>query len=421
MIQRRPDIVALMANPHVLCMVLAGGRGRRLGPLTRDRAKPAVPFGGQYRIIDFVLSNLVNAGLLKVVVLTQYKSQSLNRHIARTWRMSPLLGNYVAAVPPQMRRGEHFFEGSADALYQNFNLIRDEAPDYIVVVSADHIYRMDPRQMLHAHMDSGAGMTVAGKRVPVADANAFGIIQSDRDGKVTGFLEKPEDPEPLPSDPAHVLASMGNYVFSTETLLDVITTDAHDTSSDHDIGGDIVPRMVESGDAYVYDFADNDVPGSTDRDRDYWRDVGTLDAFYQAHMDLVAPDPMFNLYNREWPIYTWNEPAPPAKFVFDDEGRRGVAYDSMVSQGVVVSGGTVRRSVLSPGVRVGSYSQVKESVLMEGVTVGRHATVRRAIVDKHVEIPVGVQIGLDVQRDRGRYVVTDDGVVVIGRGDKVDP
>jgi glucose-1-phosphate adenylyltransferase len=402
-------------------MVLAGGRGRRLDPLTRDRAKPAVPFGGQYRMIDFVLSNLVNGGLLKTVVLTQYKSQSLNRHLARTWRMSPLLGNYVAAVPPQMRRGEHFFEGSADALYQNFNLIRDEAPDYIVVFSADHIYRMDPRQMLDAHIDSGAGMTVAGKRVPLADASAFGVVQCDRDGKADDFVEKPEDPDPMHGDPDHVLASMGNYVFSTETLLDVITTDAHDPDSDHDIGGDIVPRMVDSGDVYVYDFATNDVPGSTDRDRDYWRDVGTLDAFHQAHMDLIAADPYFNLYNREWPIYTWNEPAPPAKFVFDEHGRRGVAHDSMVSQGVVVSGGTVRRSVLSPWTRVHSFSTVEESVLMHGVTVGRHATVRRAIVDKHVEIPEGAQIGVDLHRDRGRFVVTDDDVVVIGRGDKVDP
>jgi glucose-1-phosphate adenylyltransferase len=402
-------------------MVLAGGRGRRLDPLTRDRAKPAVPFGGQYRIIDFVLSNLVNAGLLKIVVLTQYKSQSLNRHLARTWRMSPLLGNYVAAVPPQMRRGEHFFEGSADALYQNFNLIRDEDPHYIVVFSADHIYRMDPQQMLDAHIDSGAGMTVAGKRVPVAEADAFGIIQARGDGSMTDFLEKPDNPEPLDDDPDHVLVSMGDYVFDTETLLDVITTDAHDTHSDHDIGGDIIPRMVDSGDAFVYDFAVNDVPGATDRDRDYWRDVGTLDAYYQAHMDLVASDPIFNLYNREWPTYSWNEPAPPAKFVFDDDGRRGGAYDSMVSQGVVVSGGTVRRSVLSPGVRVRSHSTVEESVLLHGVTVGRHATVRRAIVDKYVDIPEGAQIGLDLQRDRGHHVVTDDGVVIIGKGDKVDP
>ena len=410
-----------MAKPHVLCMVLAGGRGRRLDPLTRDRAKPAVPFGGQYRMIDFVLSNLVNGGLLKIVVLTQYKSQSLNRHLARTWRMSPLLGNYVAAVPPQMRRGDHFFEGSADALYQNFNLIRDEQPEYIVVFSADHIYRMDPRQMLHAHIDRGADVTVAAKRVPLADASSFGIVQAGPDGHMHGFLEKPEHPDPLPDDPDHVLASMGNYVFTTEALLEVITTDAHDSDSDHDLGGDVIPRVVASGGAYVYDFADNDVPGDTERDRDYWRDVGTLDAFYQAHMDLVTADPAFSLYNREWPTYTWNEPAPPAKFVFDEHGHRGAAYDSMVSQGVVVAGGTVRRSVLSPGARIGSYATVEESVLMHGVQVGRHATVRRAIVDKHVDIPEGAEIGVDLHRDRSRFVVTDAGVVVIGKGDKVDP
>ena len=410
-----------MADPHVLCMVLAGGRGARLDPLTRDRAKPAVPFGGQYRMIDFVLSNLVNGDLLQIVVLTQYKSQSLNRHLARTWRMSALLGNYVAAVPPQMRRGEHFFAGSADALYQNFNLIRDEDPDYVVVSSADHIYRMDPRQMVAAHIAGGAGVTVAATRVPLAEAGVFGVIQPDHHGNIAAFLEKPEDPDPLPDDRDHVLASMGNYVFTTEALLDVITADAHDTASDHDIGGDVVPRMVASGDARVYDLADNDVPGATERDCDYWRDVGTLDAYHEAHMDLVTADPVFNLYHREWPIYTWNEPAPPAKFVFDDEGRRGTAHDSMVSQGVVVSGGTVRRSVLSPGVRVRSHSAVEQSVLLHDVTVGRHAVVRRAIVDKHVEIPEGARIGVDLERDRGRFHVTDGGVVVIGKSDKVDP
>lgn len=403
-------------------MVLAGGRGRRLEPLTRDRAKAAIPFGGQYRMIDFTLSNLVNGGYLHIFVLTQYKSHSLNRHLAQTWRMSPLLGNYVAPVPPQQRRGARFFQGSADALYQNFNLIRDEAPDLVVVFSADHIYRVDPRQMVTAHLDSGASMTIAGRRVPLAEASAFGVIEADSSGKVTRFREKPPDPTPIHDDPDHAFASMGDYVFATSTLTDVIAEDAHDADSNHELGGDIVPRLVASGDAHVYDFATNQVPGSTERDSDYWRDVGTLDAFHHAHMDLVTADPVFNLYNREWPTYTWNEPAPPAKFVFDeDSGRRGVAHDSMVSQGVIVAGGSVRHSVLSPGVRVRSYSTVEESVLMHGVTVDRHAVVRRAIIDKYVNIPEGAQIGVDLERDRERFLVTDGGIVVIGKGDKVDP
>jgi glucose-1-phosphate adenylyltransferase len=400
-------------------MVLAGGRGRRLEPLTRDRAKAAITFGGQYRMIDVTLSNVVNGGYRQIVVLTQYKSQSLNRHLAKCWQMSPLLGDYIAAVPPQMRRGAQFFQGSADAIYQNFNLVRDADPDFVVAFSADHVYRMDPRQMVNAHIDSGAGVTVAGTRVPVGGANRFGVIQPGGDGRIAGFEEKPA--APAPDDDGRVFASMGNYVFSTRTLLEAMAADAHQPDSDHQIGGDVLPRLVAASDAYLYDFSTNDVPGSTERDRDYWRDAGTLDAFHAMHMDLVDVDPVFNLYNREWPLYTWTEPAPPAKLVFDEEGRRGVAYDSMVSQGVIVAGGTVRRSVLSPGVRVRSHCLVEESVLMHGVTVGRHAVVRRAIIDKHVDVPEGAQIGVDLHRDRGRFRVTDRGVVVIGRGDKVDP
>jgi glucose-1-phosphate adenylyltransferase len=409
-----------MAARNVLAMVLAGGRGTRLHPLSRDRAKPAVPFGGQYRLIDFALSNLVNGGFLKIVVLTQYKSHSLDRHIALTWRMSPLLGNYVTPVPAQMRRGARWFEGSADAIFQNFNLLNDEQPRYVIVFGADHIYRMDPQQMLLSHIESGAGVTVAGIRVPVHEANQFGVLQADASGLINEFLEKPEHPTPLPDDPDHVLASMGNYIFSIDTLRRAVTEDANDEDSDHDLGGNIIPMLVETGEAYVYDFADNDVPGSTERDRDYWRDVGTLDAYFEANMDLISVDPVFNLYNREWPIYTWNEPFPPAKFVFDTEGRRGQALDSMVSQGVIISGGSVRRSVLSPGVRVHSYADVSDCVLLNGVRIGRHAVVRNAIIDKIVQVPEGAQIGVDVARDRERFTVSDGGVVVIGKGDKVE-
>jgi glucose-1-phosphate adenylyltransferase len=402
-------------------MVLAGGEGKRLAPLTRDRAKPAVPFGGNYRLVDFALSNLANAGYLRIAVLTQYKSHSLDRHIAVTWRTSALLDNWIAPVPAQMRHGPRWFEGSADAIFQNLNLVNDEAPDHIIVFGADNIYRMDPRQLVEHHIATGAGVTVAALRVPIEQANAFGVIETESDGvRIKAFREKPTDPIGLPDASHQVYASMGNYVFSTKALVEALHLDARDQHSRHDVGGSLMPMLVERGEAAVYDFTTNVVPGTTGRDHAYWRDVGTLDAYYDSHMDLISVHPIFNLYNAEWPILTWTPPLPPAKFVFSGPDRLGHALDSMVCAGVVVSGGEVRRSVLSPGVRVHSGASVSGSVLMNGVSVGRGATVRTAIVDKNVEIPAGAKIGVDLERDGERFVVSAGGVVVIGKGQKVE-
>jgi glucose-1-phosphate adenylyltransferase len=409
-----------MSRPNVFGMVLAGGEGKRLAPLTADRAKPAVPFGGHYRLIDFVLSNLINGGYVRIAVLTQYKSHSLDRHVTTAWRLSPLLGNYVTPVPAQMRRGPRWFAGSADAIYQNLNLVHDERPDYVCVFGADHVYRMDPSQMVEEHIASGAGVTVAGIRVPISQAQEFGVIETAPDGKrIVAFREKPSDPVGLPDAPDQVFASMGNYVFSRSTLIHAVTMDASEESSNHDIGGDIIPMLVAAGEANVYDFAKNDVPGVTDRDRGYWRDVGTLDSYYDAHMELVSVHPVFNLYNQEWPILTWTEPLPPAKFVSTDAGM-GHAGDSMVCAGVLISGGSVRRSILSPEVRVHSYATVEGSILLHGVEVGRHAIVRNAIIDKNVSIPEGARIGVDLDLDRERFVVSPGGIVVIGKGQKVE-
>lgn len=401
----------MSARPRTLSIVLAGGEGKRLMPLTADRAKPAVPFGGSYRLIDFVLSNLANSNLRQIAVLTQYKSHSLDRHIAKTWRFSTMLGNYVAPVPAQQRLGPRWYQGSADAIYQSLNLIRDADPDYVVVFGADNIYRMDIEQMIEAHIDSGLGATVAGIRVPRSEASAFGIIDSAPDKKIKSFLEKPADPPGLPDSPEESFASMGNYVFSRRALVEALRSDAEDPTARHDMGGDIIPWFTAQGQSQVYDFRDNVVPGATEKDINYWRDVGTIDAFHEAHMDLVSVEPEFNLYNDEWPIWTDLVQAPGAKFVI-----RGRAEDSIVNAGCIISGGEVDRTVLSPNVQVDKWAQVSESVLMDSVQIGKNAVVRRAILDKHAVVPDGVQIGVDQEHDRARgLMVSSSGITVVGK------
>jgi glucose-1-phosphate adenylyltransferase len=403
--------------------VLAGGEGKRLMPLTADRAKPAVPFGGIYRLIDFALSNVVNSGYTKVVVLTQYKSHSLDRHISKTWRMSTMLGNYVTPVPAQQRIDKSWFQGSADAIYQSLNLVYDEIPDIVVVAGADHVYRLDFSHMVAEHVKSGAGVTVAAIRQPIDLADQFGVIEVDStSNKIQAFLEKPKDATGLPDSPNEILASMGIYVFSANVLIDAVTRDAEREGSGRDMGGDIVPDFVRRGEAYVYDVKDNPIPGSTDRDHGYWRDVGTIDSYYDAQMDLIAVHPVFNLYNYQWPIYTDHGNYPPAKFVFDSAGRVGLALDSAVSPGVVISGGQVSHSVLSPGVQIHSYATITDSVLLDFVEVGRHAIIHRAIIDKNVVVPAGVSIGVDRQHDLDRgFTVTDSGITVIGKSQEVRP
>jgi glucose-1-phosphate adenylyltransferase len=402
----------VISQRHVLGIVLAGGEGKRLFPLTLDRAKPAVPFGGNFRLVDFVLSNMVNAGYFRICVLTQYKSHSLDRHITQTWRMSTMVGNYVTPVPAQQRLGPRWYTGSADAILQSLNLVYDEKPDYLVVFGADHVYRMDPSQMVADHIDSGADATVAGIRVPRREATAFGVIKTAADGHhIAEFMEKPADPPAVPDDPDVAYASMGNYVFSTKALIEALKIDAADEASVHDMGGNIIPYFVNKGTANVYDFARNQVPGATDRDRGYWRDVGTLDAFMDAHMDLISVEPIFNLYNHDWPILSYPPPFPPAKFVED-----GTARDSMIGTGTIISGATVTRSVIAEDVHVNSGSRVEGSVIMPGVRIGRNAVVRHSILDKNVVVPDGAKVGVDVELDSDLYTVSPGGITVVGKG-----
>jgi glucose-1-phosphate adenylyltransferase len=411
------------AAPKVFGIILAGGEGKRLMPLTADRAKPAVPFGGQYRLIDFAISNLINSGLRQLVVLTQYKSHSLDRHISQTWRMSPLLDSYVASVPAQQRLGKRWFSGSADAILQSLNLINDEKPDIVVVIGADHVYRMDFRQMLAAHIESGARATVAGIRQPIGLANQFGVIDVDAKdpAKINDFLEKPQDPKGLGDSPAEVLASMGNYIFDADALIEAVESDGELPTSNHDMGGDIIPYFVGRGDAGVYDMKRNEVPGSTDRDRSYWRDVGTIESFFDAHMDLISTLPIFNLYNVDWPIHSQTVNSPPAKFVRDSVGRIGTAIDSIVSLGSVLSGTHLERSVIGPWALAAGGSTITDSVIFDHVRVGQGARINRAILDKNVVLADGATVGVDRDRDLARgFTVTETGITVVGKGVRVD-
>ena len=401
-------------------MILAGGEGKRLYPLTLDRAKPAVPFAGRYRIIDIVLSNFVNSGLSRIKILTQYKSASLEEHIARVWRLSPILDQFIEAIPAQQRTGLSWFKGSADAVFQTQHVLTDENPDIVAIFGGDHVYKMDVREMIADHVREKADLTVAAIPVPKAEAKSFGVIEADADGKIIAFHEKADSPPTMPGDDTKCLASMGNYVFTTGPLLSELEEDATKDDSNHDFGRDIVPSMVKKGmNVRVYDFATNKVPG--EELNGYWRDIGTVDAYHEAQMDLVAIQPQFNLYNQRWPIRTGMNHDPPAKFVFRDEqsARVGIATDSLVSPGSIISGGRLHRTVLSYRVRVNSFAEVTESVIFENVKIGRYARLRRCIIDKDVEIPAGAEIGFDLEKDKQRFYVSEKGIVVVPKRAKL--
>ena len=403
----------------VLTLILAGGKGTRLDPLTRDRAKPAVPFGGLYRIIDFTLSNCINSGLRRLLVLTQYKARSLDRHIAAGWGfLSRELEEYIDVLPPQQRIDEHWYKGTADAIYQNIYSIEKANPKYVLILAGDHIYKMDYGDMIQTHLDHKADLTIGCISAPLREGSNFGIMQVDNENRVKSFLEKPREPPPMPDDPQHCLASMGIYIFTARLMYELLCQDATHPQSDHDFGKNIIPNMIKTDRVYAFRFRDKNRKAIP-----YWRDVGTLDAYYQANMDLVDVDPVLNLYDREWPIRTYQPQLPPPKFVFFDEGlreqaRRGEAHDSMVCQGCIVSGGHVRRSILSPNVRVNSFALVENSILFDGVDVGRHCRIRRAIIDKEVSIPPNTTVGYDLDHDRQRgFTITEQGVVVIAKAE----
>ncbi len=400
---------------RVLAFVLAGGKGTRLYPLTKERAKPAVPFGGRYRLIDFVLSNLINSGIYSTYVLIQFKSQSLLQHIRDGWDFGGLLKNqFIIPVPAQMRSaGETWYRGTADAVYQNINLIEQADPHLVCIFGADHIYRMNIREMIEYHEQKRSQITVAAIPVPKAEAREFGVIECAHDGRITGFHEKSDNPPTMPGNPEMCLASMGNYIFSTGMLLKELYDDAANESSSHDFGRDILPSLVGKVDMFAYDFNTNRIPGDPPSSVAYWRDVGTIDAYYDANMDLRDVAPALNLYNREWRLRTAGFEDPPAKFVFDQEGRRGSAVDSIVSGGSILSGGQVKGSILGRGVRVHTGAEVEDSILFDNVDIGRHAKVRRAILDKNVRIPEGTTIGYDLEVDKKRFYVTDSGIVVV--------
>jgi glucose-1-phosphate adenylyltransferase len=408
---------------QVLVMILAGGEGKRLYPLTLDRAKPAVPFGGRYRIIDIVLSNFVNSGLFRIKILTQYKSASLEEHIARVWRLSPILDHFIEAIPAQQRTGTSWFRGSADAVYQCQHVITDEKPEIVCIFGGDHVYKMDVRQVIDAHIERAAAATVAAIPVPKEEASDFGVLECDAQGRIVAFHEKVASPPTMPGNDKMCLASMGNYVFQTDVLIRELDRDATLESSKHDFGHDILPRMVADGQpVFAYDFMTNRVPGEDEHGRGYWRDIGTIEAYFHAQMDLISIHPAFNLYNTRWPLRTGVTHDPPAKFVFRDEAhaRVGIATDSMVSHGCIISGGRIHRSVLSVGCRVNSFSEIEESILFERVQVGRNTRLRRCIIDKDVEVPSGVQVGFDLDADRKRFSVTENGIVVIPKRAKID-
>ena len=407
-----------LARRNVLTMILAGGQGERLFPLTKDRAKPAVPFGGRYRIVDFVINNFINSGFFKIKVLTQFKSNSLIEHITRTWRLVPEIGQYVDIVPAQMRRGPFWFRGTADAVFQNLELIFDEKPEYVCVFGGDHIYKMDVNQMLQDHINNDADLTIATIPVPVAEAHHFGVVEIDDDYRVTGFVEKPKQgAKTIPDRPDMILASMGNYIFKANVMIDVLQRNAL-RNSGVDFGKEIIPEMYPRMNVMAYDFATNYIPGEDAINQGYWRDVGTVDSYFAAALDLVAVTPLFNLYNPLWPMVSAPMHLPPAKFVFADSKsqRIGIATDSLVSDGTIISGGTINRCVLHPRVRIHSYADVDESILMDGVEIGRHSRIRRTIIDKGVKVPAGTTIGYDAEEDRKRFTVTESGIVVVPKG-----